>query len=335
MRSGSLRLSPPAGLLAAVLLLVLCMGVSIAFGLTEIGTGTLLAALVQFDGSPAHVIIRTVRLPRALIATAVGGSLAVAGALMQALTRNPLAAPGILGVNAGAALMVVAAVFLLRTASLSLYAWFAFLGAALAAAAVYGLASLGRGGMTPLKLTVAGAALTALLSSLTQGILVVNERTVDEIRFWLAGSVAGRDLALFRQVLPYMLAGLAGALLLGRQVTTLSLGEDVARGLGQRTGWVKGAVAAIVVLLAGSSVALAGPIGFVGLAVPHLSRALGGNDYRWILPYAAVLGAILLLLADVAARFVIRPEEVPVGVMTALIGAPFFIWLARRGVRRA
>lgn len=323
-----------AGLALGLLALLLALLASVALGAADIGPSTVWAALVAFDGSSEHLIIRTVRVPRAVIAAAVGAALAVAGALMQGLTRNPLASPGILGVNAGAALAVVLAVFLLRAGSLAVYAWVAFLGAGLAAAAVYLLGSLGRGGPTPLKLTVAGAALTALLSSLTTAVLILSQRTLDEIRFWLAGSVAGRDLPLFFQVAPYLALGLVVALLLGRQVTTLSLGEDVAKGLGQRTAWVKATAAGCVVLLAGGSVAVAGPIGFVGLVVPHVVRFFVGVDYRWILPYAALLGAVLLLLADVGARLVIKPQELPVGVMTALIGAPFFIYLAWWKVQR-
>lgn len=326
---------PLTTLTAGILLLALCLWLSIVYGAAEISLKTIYAAFTSFDGSPDHVIIKTIRLPRALIAAMVGGSLAVAGALMQALTRNPLASPGVLGINAGAALMVVSAIFVVKQADLTVYAWFAFAGAAATATAVYVLGSAGRGGMTPLKLTVAGAAMTALLSSVTQGILIMNERSMDEVRFWLAGSVAGRDLSIFLQVLPFMVAGLLGALALSKQITTLSLGDDVAKGLGQNTLWIKLAAALIIVLLAGSAVAVAGPVGFVGLAVPHIARGLVGQDYRWILPTSAVLGAALLLLADVGARLVIRPQEVPVGVMTALLGAPFFIWLARRGVKRA
>jgi len=199
---------------------------------------------------------------------------------------------------------------------------------------VYGLGSLGRGGMTPMKITVAGAALAALLSSLTTAILILNQRTLEEIRFWLAGSVAGRDLTLLLQVLPYILAGLILSLALSRQITTLTLGEDVATGLGQRTAWVKALAAIAVVLLAGSAVAIAGPIGFVGLVIPHVVRFFVGVDYRWIMPYSALFGAILLVSADIAARVVLRPQELPVGVMTALVGAPFFIYLARWRVKR-
>lgn len=329
------RKRPLTGLLIGLPLLALALYGSIALGLTETRFTDIVAAFAGPSEHPAQIVIRTVRIPRAVIAAGVGSALAVAGALMQALTRNPLASPGILGVNAGGALFVVVALFLLKSSSLSAFAWAAFLGAGLAGALVYALGSLGRAGMTPVKLTVAGAAMTALLTSMTQGLLVLQERTLDEVRFWLAGSVAGRDLELFYQVAPYLLIGLATAMLLGRSVTLLSLGEDVAKGLGQRTARVKALVAIAVVLLAGSSVAVAGPIAFIGLAVPHLARGLVGPDYRWVIPYSAVLGAILLLVADVGARFIIRPEEVPVGVMTALLGAPFFLYLARSEGRRA
>jgi len=321
--------------------LPLCMGAlglallsSIAFGAADIDAATVWRALTAFDGSTDHLIIRTLRVPRAVIGALVGAALAVAGALMQGLTRNPMADPGILGINAGAALAVVAAVFFLQTSSLALYAWFAFAGAGLTALAVYGIGSLGQGGPTPLKITIAGAAITAFLSSFTTGILIFNQRTLEEVRFWLAGSVAGRDLNLLIRVLPYLGTGLIGSLLLGRQITTLALGDDVAQGLGQRTGWVKATAAVVVVLLASGSVAVAGPIGFVGLVIPHVVRFFVGTDYRWILPYAALTGAIFLVGADVAARLVLRPTELPVGVMTALIGGPFFVYLVRWKVKR-
>lgn len=322
------------GLLVGCGLLFLSLTGSIRFGAAEIETGEVLRAFTDYDGSDEDLIIRTLRVPRALIAALVGASLGVAGAIMQGLTRNPLAEPGILGINAGAALAVVGAVFLFGASSLTTYALFAFLGAGAAAVVVYSLGSLGRGGMTPMKVTVAGAALAALLSSLTTAILILNQRTLDEIRFWLTGSVAGRDLTLLLQVLPYVSVGLLLALALSRQITTLTLGEDVAVGLGQRTAWVKALAAVAVVLLAGSAVAIAGPIGFVGLVIPHIVRFFVGVDYRWIMPYSVLFGAILLVSADIAARVVVRPQELPVGIMTALVGAPFFIWLARRSVKR-
>lgn len=313
-------------------LLLVCLLVSILLGAADIAPGTVWQAIFQFDGSTEHLIIRTVRLPRAVLAVVVGAALAVAGAITQGLTRNPLAAPDILGINVGAALAMVLAVFL--RGSGGSYVGFAFGGAAIAALTVCWLGSMGRSGLTPLKLVIAGAALSYLLGSLTTGILILSQRTLDDIRFWLAGSLAGQDTASILPVLPYIAVGLAAALALGRQLTLMSLGEDVAQGLGLQTAWVKVGSAIAVVLLAGSAVALAGPIGFVGLVVPHVVRFAVGVDYRWILPYAMVTGGILLSVADTAARLVIRPQELPVGIMTAIVGAPFFIYLARSKIKR-
>lgn len=322
------------GLGIGIVLLMGCLLLSITLGAADIDLGTVWKALTAFDGSTNHLIITTVRLPRALIALVVGAALAVAGSLMQGLTRNDLADPGILGISAGAALAVVITTFLIGTTSVQIYTLVAFAGGAIAAIAVYTLGSVGRGGMTPLKLVLAGAVLAYLLSALTTGILILNQRTLDEVRFWLAGSVAGRDLNILLQVLPYILIGLIIAFSIGKQITALTLGEDVAKGLGLNIVWVKAIAVMVVVLLAGSAVALAGPIGFVGLVVPHMVRFWVGIDYRWLLPYAAVWGAALLSLADLAARLVIKPQELPVGIMTALIGAPFFIYLARSKVHR-
>ncbi|HEY1016435.1 MAG TPA: iron ABC transporter permease [Herpetosiphonaceae bacterium] len=308
---------------------------SVALGAADIAPATVWQAVSAFDpGSPNHLIIRTLRLPRALVAGLVGAALAVAGGVMQGLTRNPLADASLLGIESGAALGVVAAVSFLKLTELRTYALFAFAGAALTAGAVYALGALGRGGPTPLNLTIAGAVLGALLSSLTTVLLLLNKETLENVRFWLAGSVAGRDLTLLAQAAPYLLAGLALALVLGRQITTASLGEDVARGLGQNTAWVKGGSALAVVLLAGGAVAVAGPVGFIGLVIPHAVRFLVGTDYRWILPYSALLGAIFLILADIAARMILRPLEIPVGIMTAVIGGPFFVYLVRWRVKR-
>lgn len=322
------------GLLLSLLILLISLVASVTLGAAEIPLSKIYAALIAFDGSTDHLIIRTVRLPRSLIAMFVGAAIAVAGTLMQGITRNPLADPGILGINAGATMAVVMTSFIFGTSSPIVYAWSAFLGAGVAAITVYLLGSLGRGGLTPLNITIAGAALTAFLSSITTGILILSQKTLDEIRFWLAGSVAGSDFTLFLQVLPYIAIGLVVAFVIGKPITTLSLGEDVARGLGQRTAWVKVTAAISVVLLAGSAVAAAGPIGFIGLVVPHIVRFFVGFDYRWILPYSAVFGAILLLVADIGARLLIKPQEIPVGVMTALFGTPFFIYLARWKVKR-
>ncbi|WP_299485948.1 iron ABC transporter permease [Acaryochloris sp. IP29b_bin.137] len=331
-------LQPPVplglGLILGLGLLLICFMASVGLGVADINPKTVYLALTAFDGSTDQLIIRTVRMPRSITALLVGSAVAVAGAIMQGLTRNPLADPGILGINAGAALAVVGSVFWLGSTSLKVYAGFALLGAAIAAITVYALGSLGQGGLTPLNLTIAGAAFQALVSSLTTGILILSQQTLEEIRFWLAGSVAGRDLDLVVQVLPYLAVGMVMALLMGKQLTTLSLGEDIAQGLGQKTAWVKIAAAVSIILLAGGSVAISGPIGFVGLIVPHIVRFWVGVDYRWILPYAAIVGAILLLIADIGARLVIQPQELPVGLVMPLLGAPFFIYLTRWQVRR-
>ena len=322
------------GLVLGVGLLLFCLMASVGLGVADISPQTVYQALTAFDGSTDQLIIRTVRVPRSITALLVGGAVAVAGAMMQGLTRNPLADPGILGINAGAALAVVGSVFWLGTTSLSVYAGFALLGAAIAAVTVYALGSLGKGGLTPLNLTIAGAAFQVFVSSVTMGILILSQRTLAEIRFWLAGSVAGRDLDLVVQVLPYLVVGMVIALIMGKQLTTLSLGEDIAQGLGQKTAWIKVTAAVSIILLAGGSVAIAGPIGFVGLIVPHIVRFGVGVDYRWILPYSAILGAILLLVADIGARLIIQPQELPVGLVMPLVGAPFFIYLTRWQVRR-
>jgi iron complex transport system permease protein len=316
-------------------ILLLCMLASIAFGAADIDPATVWAAIVAFDPTDtSHLIIQTLRLPRALTAALVGAALATAGAIMQGLTRNPLADPGLLGIQAGAALAVVAAVMLLHIGSMSTYAIFAFAGAGLTAMVVYALGSMGRGGATPFKLTIAGAAVTSLLSSFTTAILLFNERTLEEVRFWLVGSVAGRDMTLVLQAAPYLVVALAMALILARQITTLALGDDVAAGLGQNVALVKGLSTVATVLLAGGAVALAGPIGFVGLVIPHVVRFFAGVDYRWVLPYSMILGGSFLVASDVLGRLIARPSELAVGVMTALVGGPVFIALVLWKVKK-
>ena len=306
---------------------------SLAIGATVIPLDRALSVLAAPDGSREAVIVADARLPRTLIAAAVGAALGVAGAVMQAVSRNPLAEPGILGVSWGAALGAVGAQVTLGIGSPSAAVAFALLGAAVAGGIVVLIGSLGRGGLSPTRLVVAGAAVSTLLWAILQGLLVLDQQSLEASRRWLAGSLVGRDAASLAQVLPYLGAGLALALLLARPLTALSLGDDVARGLGQRTGAVKLAAALAVVLLAGAAVAVAGPIVLVGLAVPHVARALVGRDYARVLPVSALLGAVLVLAADVAARRVIPPEEMPVGVMTAVVGVPVFLHAVRRGVR--
>ncbi|MBE9050237.1 iron ABC transporter permease [Nostocales cyanobacterium LEGE 11386] len=325
---------PVGGLVLGLIILLICLIFSVTLGAADIPVDTIYTALMGFDGSKEHLIIRTVRLPRSLLAVMVGAAISVSGALMQGITRNPLADPGILGINAGASLAVVISIFIFGASTPSVYVWYAFTGAGITAVSVYFLASLGRSGITPLNLTIAGAAISALLAALITTVLIVSQRTLEEIRFWLAGSLAGADTNIIAQVLPYICIGLILAFLLARQITILSLGEDIAKGLGQQTLWIKIVAAMSIFLLQGSAVAVAGGIGFIGLVVPHIVRFLVGVDYRWILPYSALFGSILLLGSDIFARLVIRPQEVPVGIMTALVGAPFFIYLAKNKIKK-
>jgi iron complex transport system permease protein len=317
------------GLAAALVALAGCVLASLAIGSVGVPIAEVVAAFTAFEDSDSHVIVRELRLPRTEVGLLAGAALGASGALMQGVTRNPLAEPGILGINAGAALAVVVAIQL-GVSSVLGYAWFALLGAGIAAVLLFALGASGRGGATPIKLALAGAVLAGLLTALTSAVLVFDARTLDEFRFWIVGSIAGRDADVALTVAPFIGAGLLLALAAGRWLNALALGDDVARSLGQRVGRARVATTAGFVLLAGAAVAAAGPIAFVGLTVPHVARALVGPDYRWIVPYSIVLGAALLLAGDVAGRVVARPSELAVGIVTAVLGAPAFIWLVRR-----
>ncbi|HYZ97752.1 MAG TPA: iron chelate uptake ABC transporter family permease subunit, partial [Acidimicrobiales bacterium] len=319
-----------AGLGVAVLVLGVVVVCSIAYGAKSISPGTVLDALLRFDGSNDHLIVRSLRVPRTVLGVGVGAGLGLAGAVMQGVTRNPLADPGILGVNAGASLAVVIGIHTFGVGSLTGYVWFAFAGAAVASVVVYAVGSLGGGGATPVKLALAGAALSALLGSFTSAILLLDLATLDQYRFWAVGSLAGRDAHIVAQALPFIGAGAVLALGCARQLNTLALADDVARSLGQRVHLARAGAAVTVVVLCGAAVAAAGPIVFVGLTIPHVARAICGPDYRWILPWSLVLSPILLLGADVIGRVVARPGELQVGIVTALVGAPFFVALVRR-----
>jgi iron complex transport system permease protein len=319
------------GLVALVVVLLLSVALSVAVGAKSIPLRVVGDALFSYDSAiDAHVIVRELRVPRTLLALAIGAALGLAGAVMQGVTRNPLADPGLLGVSAGAALGVVVAIFFLSITSVSGYVSFAFIGAAIAGAVVYGLGSVGRGGATPVKLAIAGAAVSALLASFTAAFLILDAATLDQYRFWAVGSIAGRDLSVLLRVLPFLVLGAALALASARSLNGLALGEDVARALGQRVGGVRAVAAASVILLCGASTAAAGPILFVGLTVPHVARAATGPDHRWLLPYSMLIGAVLLMVADVLGRVLVRPGELEVGIVTAFVGAPVFIAFVRR-----
>lgn len=314
-------------------LLVLASMSAIALGTVTMAPSTIISAIFAFDGSRDHLLVTTVRLPRVIAALLAGSALAVSGAIMQAVTSNPLASPGLLGINAGAAFAVVSVMTLFGAGIGDIYVWFAFLGAAIAAIVVYALGALGAVGHSPLGLVLAGAIVATFLTSLTTAVLIFDQSTLDAVRLWTAGSVTGRTMAQARTVAPYILAGLVAAHLLGRHLTTLSLGADASRALGQNPLVWRSASVAIVILLAGGAVALAGPIGFVGLVVPHVVRLIVGVDYRWVVPFSAVGGALLVVVADMAGRLVFASQSFPVGVTVALVGAPFFLYLARTRLR--
>ena len=318
-------------LLAAVVVLVLVSAVSLSVGARGLSLETVWQALTRFDPANGDHAVVHARIPRTVLGLLAGGALGLAGAAMQGVARNPLADPGIMGINAGAALAVVTGIYVFGISSLTGYIWFAFVGAAGAAAVVYLVASLGRDGATPVKLALAGAALSAGLFSLMNVILVSSQDTLDRFRFWQVGGINGRDWSVVLPGVPFLILGAGIVLVTGRILNSLALGDDIARGLGQRVGLVRGVTALGVVLLAGAATALAGPIGFVGLVIPHAVRFLTGPDYRWILPLSLVLAPVLLLSADIVGRVILLPGEVPAGIMTALVGAPVFVWLVRRG----
>jgi iron complex transport system permease protein len=319
------------GLLVAIGLLVLVALLSIAVGAKSIPLATVIDALFDYDPTNNdHLIVRSLRVPRTIVGLLVGAALGAGGALMQGLTRNPLADPGILGVNAGAALFVVIGIYWFDLASLLGYVWFAFIGAALASVIVYSLGALGREGATPVKLALAGAALTAMLGSITTAILLIDVDTLDQFRFWAVGSLSGRTATIAANVAPFIVVGLVLAIASGPMLNGLALGDDVARSLGQRIALSRVIGAVAIVLLCGAATAAAGPIAFVGLAIPHVARVITGPDYRWVIPYSIVLAPVLLLGSDIVGRVIARPGEVQVGIVTAIIGAPVFIFLVRR-----
>jgi len=316
-------------LLGIAVLLVLATA-SICIGARDVGLDDVLAALQGHDDTIAQAAV-VKRIPRTLLAALAGAALAVSGGVMQGVTRNPLADPGILGVNMGAALAVVIGIAWLGVSSAAGYIWLAILGAALAAAFVYAVGSLGRGGPTPLKLALAGAATSTALASFVTAVVLPRGDVSSLVRSWQIGGVGGATSASLALVAPFLAAGLLIAFLMSRALDSLALGDELAAGLGERVQLARGVAALGAVLLCGATTAIAGPIGFVGLVVPHLCRTLSGPDHRWLLPFSAIAGAALLIGADVLGRVVARPDEIDVGIITAIVGAPFLIWIIRRG----
>ena len=311
-------------------LLALLMAFSITEGAAEIPLSAVWEALFHFDANNTrHLIIVDLRLPRVIASALAGAALAVAGAIMQGTTRNPLADSGLMGLNAGAGFALAICFAFLPHLGYMQIILFSFLGAALGAALVGGIATLRRGGATPMRLVLAGAAVSALLAALSQGIALYFN-VAQNMMFWTAGGVAGSNWEQIKIMAPWILGALVGALALARSVSLLSLGQDVAKGLGLNTMVNQVLCLLAVLILAGAAVSVVGAVGFVGLIIPHLARYFVGVDYRRVIPASAVLGALLLVLADLGARTLNPPFETPIGALIGLIGVPFFLYLARK-----
>jgi len=315
-------------------LLALVGAASVAFGVRSVGLDDIVAGVTGSTGTISEAAVNK-RVPRTVLAMIVGAALGLAGAVMQGVTRNPLADPGILGVTTGASLAVVSGIAFFGLSDPTSYIWVAIVGAGVAATFVYAVGSMGRGGATPLKLALAGAATSAAFASLISAILLPRIDVMDQFRFWQIGGVGGASTERTLQVAPFLVVGALVSFAAARGLNSLALGDDVARGLGEKVARTRLVAAAGAILLCGAATAVAGPIAFVGLAVPHLCRLLVGIDHRWLLPFSALAGAVLLTAADVVGRLVATDQEVDVGIVTALVGAPVFIWIVRRQKVRA
>ncbi|MGP9583714.1 iron chelate uptake ABC transporter family permease subunit [Brachybacterium sp. AOP35-5H-19] len=318
------------GLLIAVALLAVVFAASVLIGSQTLSVSEVWETLISAEDTQPHFIVHELRIPRTVVGLVVGVALGTAGALIQALTRNPLADPGILGVNAGAAFFVALGVAVFGVSSISGYVWFAFAGALVVTIAVYVIGSAGRGGADPVQLTLAGVALGAVLSGIVTAMVLLDSQTFNQMRNWNAGSIVSRGWDVLLPVLPFLIVGLLLAILSVGALNAIALGDDLARSLGTSITRTRLLVIVAVTLLAGGATAVAGPIGFVGLMVPHIARWIVGPDQRWILAYTFVLAPSLVLAADILGRVVIRPGEFPVGIVTAFVGAPVLILLVRR-----
>ncbi|MCL6739173.1 FecCD family ABC transporter permease [Streptomyces neyagawaensis] len=316
-----------AGLLVSVGLLTLVALASIAIGAKELSLAQVWHGLFEETGTYGDVVVGE-RISRTLLGLLAGAALGLAGAVLQALTRNPLADPGLLGINAGASASVVTAITYFGVTSLTGYVWFAFLGSAAVGALVWFLG--GSRGATPVRLALAGTAISAALYGYLQAVMIMDGAALSKMRFWTVGSLASATDETIKQVLPFLVVGTVVALLLARPLNAVAMGDDTARALGADLNRTRALSMAAATVLCGAATAACGPIVFIGLMVPHVVRSFTGPDLRWILPYATVLSPVLLLGADVIGRVVARPAELQVGIVTAILGGPVFIFLVRR-----
>lgn len=313
-----------------ILVLIVCFLGSLLLGYIKTNFTDLMNTYKAYENITEHIIIKTSRMPRALTALFVGASLSVSGVLIQTLTKNPMASPGLLGVNSGAAFFMVLGYSIFPSLTQGYLMGLSFVGAALAVVLVYALAGGLKGSIQTFDLTLSGSAVAAFFLSFTQVVLFKDQKTMEEIMFWMTGSVEGRSMNALLYIVPYLILAWIFAFLMAGKLNIFSLGEEIAKGLGVNTELLKIQMILLTVILAGASVAVAGPISLVGLIIPHLTRALVGSEFKWAIPYSLVLGSIFLLLADIGSRFIAYPKDIPVGALTAIIGTPFFIYIARK-----
>ncbi|KMY49912.1 FecCD family ABC transporter permease [Peribacillus loiseleuriae] len=322
------------GLFLLMVLLFVSMLSSLMFGKTHYTLADLYSMITSFHAQDlTHIIIWKERFPRMVIAVVTGASLSVSGLISQLLTRNSLGSPSVLGINSGTIFFIVVFVVIFKVSDLNIIVYFAFLGALIAAIFVYILGSLSYSGTTSVKIILAGIAVNAIFVSFTQIILLMNQKGMNDVLFWMAGTISGRTLDMILAVLPFLLISLIVMCFLGRSMNIYASGEKVAKGLGQNVIVMKVSLLVLMVVLAGGSLAVIGNVAFVGLIIPHLAKTLVGNSYAWMTSYSILLGSIFMLVADISTRLINPPAEIPLGVITAFIGAPFFIYIAFKGGR--
>ncbi|QBP39851.1 FecCD family ABC transporter permease [Paenisporosarcina antarctica] len=322
------------GLILLVIILLICMLSSLMFGIKHYALADIYNMSMFFNAQDiTHIIIWKERFPRMVIAVVTGASLGMAGMISQLLTRNPLGSPSVLGINAGSIFFIVVFVVVLNVTDLNVIVYFAFLGALLAAVLVYLLGTVSNSGTTSVRIILAGIAVNAMFVSFTQIILLMNQKGMNDVLFWMAGTISGRTLDMLFAVLPFLLSALIVTCFLAGSMNIYASGESIAKGLGQNIMVMKLTLLVLMVVLAGGSLAVIGNVAFVGLIIPHLARSLVGNNYAWLTSYSIVLGSIFLLVADISTRLINPPSEIPLGVITAFLGAPFFIYVAFKGGR--